>query len=145
MKRNRSLLLLLTLSLCLSLLILPVKAASAYVVEDEAVLYAMDDWALEHLSIPAAYAQSFQIQVKNAKNVRYSVLSRESATGAGKTYQWQYKAPNGTWKNTTATGAKTATLSVSVTAAKNGYQYRCIVKDNVGNSVTSNAAKLTVK
>ena len=77
---------------------------------------------------------------KAGTTVKFTV----AATGAGKTYQWQYKTPNGTWKNITATGAKTATLSVSVTAAKNGYQYRCIVKDNAGNSVTSNAAKLTV-
>ena len=79
---------------------------------------------------------------KAGTTVKFTV----AATGAGKTYQWQYRTSStGTWKNTTATGAKTATLSVSVTASKNGYQYRCIVKDNAGNSVTSNAAKLTVK
>jgi hypothetical protein len=41
------------------------------------------------------------------------------------------------------TGAKTATLTVSATAARDGQQYRCVVK-NAGGSVTSNAAKLTV-
>lgn len=42
------------------------------------------------------------------------------------TYQWQYRAPGGTnWANTSLTGNKTATLSVSVTAGRNGYSYRC--------------------
>ena len=58
------------------------------------------------------------------------------------TYQWQYKASLG-WKNSPATGAKTATVSIDITEAKNGNQYRCIVSNSFG-SVTSNAATLTV-
>ncbi len=66
------------------------------------------------------------------------------AAGA-KSYQWQYRtSSSASWKATTATGAKTATLSVPVTAAKNGYQYRCRVTNAVGTT-NSNAATLTVK
>lgn len=36
-------------------------------------------------------------------------------------------------------------LSVTATAKKNGYQYRCIVTDSAGNKVISNVVKLTVK
>ena len=67
------------------------------------------------------------------------------ATGEGLTYQWQYRASaKGSWKNTTATGNKTATLSVPVTAARNNYQYRCKVTDQEGSVVYSNAATLKV-
>ena len=68
-----------------------------------------------------------------------------TATGAGLTYQWYYKTPNGSWTKSTLTGNKTATLSVPVTAARNGYQYKCLIKDANGAKTYSAAAKLTVK
>ena len=69
-----------------------------------------------------------------------------AATGAGLTYQWQYKTPSGTaWKDSTAAGAKTAKLSVTVTEGRNGYLYRCVITDANGKTVTSGSAKLTVK
>ena len=40
-------------------------------------------------------------------------------------------------------GGKTATLSVPATTARNGYEYRCVVKNSAGTA-NSNAAKLTV-
>ena len=67
-----------------------------------------------------------------------------TAVGTGLKYQWQYKTPNGSWNNTSASGYNTATVSIAVTAAKNGYSYRCIVSDASGNKVTSDAAALTV-
>ena len=65
------------------------------------------------------------------------------ATGENLTYQWYYKAPDGNWAKTAFTGNKTATLTVAVTAARNGYQYRCVITDGV-STVTSNAATLNV-
>lgn len=67
------------------------------------------------------------------------------ATGYSLQYQWQYKTDAGTWKNTTVTGAKTATLKVPATTARNGNIYRCIVTDSAGTKVTTKAVKLTVK
>ena len=65
------------------------------------------------------------------------------ATGEA-SYQWQYRASDtGTWSNSPATGSKTATLKVPVTAGRNGYQYRCKVTNAAGSS-WSNAATLTV-
>ncbi|MCR5174700.1 MAG: leucine-rich repeat domain-containing protein, partial [Oscillospiraceae bacterium] len=69
------------------------------------------------------------------------------AAGTGLTYQWQYKVTGtSTWINCTSAtaGYNTATLKVVGTTTRNGYQYRCIVKDGGGTSVTSNAATLTV-
>ena len=67
-----------------------------------------------------------------------------AASGDIASYQWQVKTPSGSWKNSNATGCKTATLEITATAARNGYQYRCIVTDVDGNSVTSEPATLTV-
>ena len=71
-------------------------------------------------------------------------VTAETDTGDDLTYQWYYKTPRGTvWKVSPADGNQTATLSVPVTASRSGYQYRCIVKDSHGGSVTSAAATLS--
>ena len=67
------------------------------------------------------------------------------ATGDGLTWQWQYRTPSGSWRASTASGADTATLTVAVTAAKNGYQYRCVITDQYGQKVTSSAVTLKVQ
>ncbi len=74
-------------------------------------------------------------------------MPKVAAAGSNLTYQWQYKTPSGAWKNCSSktTGYNTATLNVVATAYRNGYQYRCIVTDALGNHVTSQAALLTVK
>ena len=69
-----------------------------------------------------------------------------TASGNGLTYQWQYRtSAAGSWKNTSATGNKTATLKIPATASRNGYQYRCVITDQYGNVIRSNTATLTVK
>ncbi|MCC8080973.1 MAG: hypothetical protein LIO80_02990 [Lachnospiraceae bacterium] len=67
------------------------------------------------------------------------------ATGSGLTYQWQYlNAGASTWRDSGMSGADTASISVPVTEARNGQQYRCVVTDGDGNTVTSDTATLTV-
>jgi hypothetical protein len=66
-----------------------------------------------------------------------------AASGTNLTYQWQFYSSTG-WQNSGMTGAKTASISVPITDARNGQQYRCIVTSANGTSATSNAAKLTV-
>ena len=78
--------------------------------------------------------------VKSGNTAKFTV----SATGSGLTYQWQYKTSSG-WKNTTLTGAKTATLSVKGTSARNGMKYRCKITDSAGNVIYTNTVTLTVK
>lgn len=67
-----------------------------------------------------------------------------TATGKDLTYQWEIYGENG-WKSSNASGNKTASISVPVTAARNGYKYRCIVKSSNGTTVTSIAVTLTVQ
>ncbi len=70
-----------------------------------------------------------------------------AATGIGTLkYQWQSrKNSSASWANSGQTGAKTATLSVSVIDGLNGWQFRCIVTDANGSKATSNAATLFTK
>ncbi|MCR5306734.1 MAG: immunoglobulin domain-containing protein, partial [Oscillospiraceae bacterium] len=65
-----------------------------------------------------------------------------TATGVDLNYQWQVYT-SGAWKDSSAEGNKTATLSVAVIAARNGQKYRCVVT-GANSSVTSSAATLTV-
>ena len=67
-----------------------------------------------------------------------------AASGVGLSYQWQYKAPGYSWKNNTIPGCKTDTLPLVAYDYRDGYQYRCIIKDTAGNTVTSAAAALTI-
>ena len=67
------------------------------------------------------------------------------ATGEGLSYQWQYSNNGGeTWVNSSATGAKTGSISVAALAYRNGQMYRCIITNEYG-SVISDAATLTVQ
>ena len=90
---------------------------------------------------PAITAQPKSATAAAGASVKFTV----KATGAGLTYRWQYKAPDGTWKNSGATGCSTATLTVKPTAGMNGYQYRCVIVDANGAKLISTAATLTVK
>ena len=79
-------------------------------------------------------------------NVGATATFKVVATGTGLTYQWQWRAnSSSTWASTTVSGNRTAAISVPATAARNGYQYRCVVTDGNGNKVYSNAVTLTVK
>jgi len=65
------------------------------------------------------------------------------ATGSGLTYQWQRKLSSDSsfsnWNNKTG-----ATLDCVASIDRNNMQVRCVVTDASGNSVTSNAATLTL-
>ena len=85
-------------------------------------------------------AQPANAYLTAGKTAQFAV----KAKGTGLTYQWQYrKSAAGKWTAASATGNKTASMSVPVTAARNGYQYRCKIKDQYGNVIYSEAAVLT--
>ena len=61
------------------------------------------------------------------------------------TYQWQYRtSSSGTWKTSGQSGNKTATLTVSVKAGYDGYQFRCIVTDGNSQQTISETATLMI-
>ena len=67
------------------------------------------------------------------------------ASGNNLTYQWQYSKDGVTWKNSTSSGATTSTMKIKVTSARNGQQYRCVIKDSDGNTVTTKTVMIKVK
>ena len=74
------------------------------------------------------------------------VSFRASATGGRKPYkyQWQKKAPGGAW--VVMEGENNELLALSaVTADMDGTQYRLVITDASGYSITSSPATLTVK
>ncbi len=76
------------------------------------------------------------------KAVTFTVAGNVSE---GYKYQWQYYNPStGRWIDTSSTGYNTATLTVSATLKRNGYQYRCILKGSKDSQVTSVPATLHV-
>ena len=102
------------------------------------------------------YSSAATLTVKSALSITTQPTNANKATGttatfkvvasgSGLKYQWQWRQnSSSTWANTTLTGSKTAKLSVPVTVARNGYQYRCKITDASGKVIYSNAVKLTV-
>ena len=96
-------------------------------------------------SVAAKYICGVQLSIKSqpkdvtakaGETVSYTV----EAAGTGLTYQWQYSLDGGkTWQ--TSTGWTRATCSFKGAENYSGRQFRCVVKDASGNSVTSEAAK----
>ena len=69
-----------------------------------------------------------------------------TAAGYQLSYQWQYlNVGEEEWRKSSKSGNDSATLVVPITEAKNGQKYRCVITDGDGNTVTSNAAEITVK
>ena len=66
-----------------------------------------------------------------------------TAQGDGLTYQWQYKSGS-SWVNSGALGSKSARMTLKASDSLNGMQYRCIVKDQYGKSLTTNVVTLYV-
>ncbi len=81
--------------------------------------------------------------VSKSSNYGDKIKFSVSVNAESPVYQWQYSDDNGsTWKNSTASGYKTATLTVVSSKAVNGRKYRCQVTSN-GKTKYSNAATLT--
>ena len=113
------------------------EAGSSYTNNESVTLYAV--WRI----VPPLTITSHPKSVTGA--VGETAVFTVTAEGEGLKYQWQYKGGK-SWNNCTSatTGYNTDTLQVNITAARNGYYYRCIVTDAAGNSATTNYAILTV-
>ena len=86
---------------------------------------------------------------KNPKSVTAYVGDTAEFTvkagGSGLSYQWYFrKSSSGSWSKCSGSGAQSDTISIEAKSYRDGYQYRCQVK-NAAGSVYSNTAKLTVK
>lgn len=82
-------------------------------------------------------------RVRFAGDVVYYTVE---AAGNGLTYQWEFKnaTAGAQWGASGMTGNRTPSMTVEVTKARNGYQYRCKITDASGNVLVTDAAKLIV-
>jgi len=71
------------------------------------------------------------------------VVSLNNATETTK-YQWKYSTDGANWKNCAISGYDTSVLIVPATTDRNGYQFKCVITDNYGNTMETNAVKLSV-
>ena len=87
-------------------------------------------------------SQPVSVSVTAGSTAKFTV----AATGSGTlTYQWlSRKNSSSSWTNSGQSGAKTATLSVATISGLNGWQFRCIVTDGSGQTVTSEIAAVIV-
>gem|GEM_PF-1492672 len=94
------------------------------------------------LTVVRITAQPGNVSVIAGNTAKFTV----AAAGADVfTYQWQSrKDATSDWANSGQSGAKTTTLSIATSAGLNGWQFRCVVKDGSGNTVTSNPATLSI-
>lgn len=96
----------------------------------------------EYIAPPKITTQPKSLTVTEGETAKFTIAVTDTRTF---TYQWQTKAPGSTtWKNSTSASAKKATFSIATKLAHNGYQFRCVVTNDGGVSVTSAAAALTV-
>lgn len=108
-------------------------------------LWGVPDWmqdvpSLTITAVPTITQQPVDITAQLGTTVNFTIAAT-SSTG-DLSYQWQYNASN-RWYDSPATGNQTPTLTLEATEARNGLQYRCIVRNAYGN-VISNAVTLTV-
>ena len=102
--------------------------------------YGADSISWESITKPTITTQPKSVSTTVGGTAKFTV----AATGVGLSYQWQYRTSStGSWYNSTASTAKSATFTVTAESYRNGYQYRCKVT-NAAGSVLSNAATLTV-
>ena len=67
------------------------------------------------------------------------------ANGQGLSYQWQVSTDGGkTWKDSALPGNTTNQLSVDIYESRDGYSFRCVMRDTFGSEVISETAVLTV-
>lgn len=90
---------------------------------------------------PVITLQPESVTAEPGETVYFNV----AAEGEELSYQWQASTDGGvTWKNSGLAGNMTDTLKVSVTAGRNGYEFRCVISNPEGGLSVSDAAKLSL-
>lgn len=86
-------------------------------------------------NVPTLTQQPQSVNCKDGETVSLSV----AADGNGITYQWQYSLDGTTWSDCAGGSAQTAAYTFTMTGSLAG-QYRCVITDSNGTSVTSQSA-----
>ena len=110
------------------------------VTDDNGLSVTSDSAYLSVIQVPVIDVQPQSQESVLGVPVKISV----SARGNGLTYQWQYLKPGKTsWVNSGLSTATSSTLKFTMSTGYNGMKFRCIIKNDQGNSVTSDEALIT--
>ena len=71
-----------------------------------------------------------------------ATVSASADTSAALRYQWYFRRGSSAWQVSGMTGNKTATISVPVTAARIGQQYKCVITTADGGSAETAAVTI---
>ena len=96
------------------------------------------DIATARIKASVITSQPTDQRVNAGTNVTFSVR----ATGTGLTYMWYYSDNSGS--SFTSANVTTSSWTFTATAAQNGRQVKCAIKDTNGKRVVSDIASLTV-
>jgi len=108
-------------------------------IKDQYGNIALTESAKLYCSTKAMLIKNPENVIKNSGTAVFSV----KAVGEGLSYQWYWrKNETSAWGACGFTGSKTDTMTVDVISARNGFQYRCEIKDAQGNVVYSEPAAL---
>ena len=108
-------------------------------VKDSAGTYRFTEPAALHLAGPKIITQPTDQYAPAGNKVQFTV----EAEGVD-AYQWQYRTSStGDWYKCSSGGYNTASYSVTVTQARDGYQYRCKLTNEDG-TVYTKTARLTM-
>ena len=88
-------------------------------------------------------------KIEVGEGLKATIRAAVSGGSQNYTYQWKYRtSSSGTWytsSDTTTETTTTSTLTTSaVTAARNGYQFKCVVTDNT-TGLTGESAPVTLR
>ena len=61
-----------------------------------------------------------------------------------KSYQWQYTSQGISWADSSASGNKTASMSISVSEARLAFQFRCAITGLDGSVIYTNGVRMIV-
>ena len=80
-----------------------------------------------------------------AGSVGDTAVFEVKASGTNLTYQWQYcNADSSVWRASSMEGSTTASVSVPVTAGRDGQKYRCVITSGNGRTAITETAVMTV-
>lgn len=112
-----------------------------------AIVHSMENDPLKNATLHALAIQKPEITGQPASlkvNASEKASFTVEATGDYLQYQWYYRAkPTDSWAAVSASSGKTATYTLTAAVRHNGYQYRCEVKNELGQLFTE-AVTLTV-
>ena len=96
----------------------------------------------------SAYAAGEITITQQPENISAAIGQKGTATvvasaDSALSYQWYFKGVNSsTWQVSGMSGAKTSTITVPVTQARLGQQYKCVITSAAGNSIETEAVRV---